>query len=58
MAVKGLKRGKRAAPLISEMRNGIVDPAHIDTHRIQIERHLPLVATISNSGDIVAALDG
>jgi nicotinamidase-related amidase len=31
MAVKGLEQGKRAALLISEMQNGIVDPAHIDT---------------------------
>ncbi len=31
MAVKGLAPGKRAALLISEMQNGIVDSAHIET---------------------------
>jgi len=29
-----------------------------ETHQLQITMHLPLVATIANSTDIVAALDG
>src|SRR5690554_1567208 len=43
MAVKGIESGKRIALLISEMQNGIVDPAHVET---------PLALQVSERGII------